>query len=50
VIGIPQGHIASATAIGQAIAFGDEALLQRVVASVKELYIKALAPAEPRHG
>ncbi len=42
-------NVASATAIGQAIAFEDEAMLRRVVASVKELYIKALAPAEQRN-
>ena len=41
-------HVASTTVIGQAIAIGDEALLRRVVASAKELYIKALAPAKPR--
>jgi hypothetical protein len=37
-------NVASATAIGQAIAFEDEAMLRRVIASAKELYIKALAP------
>ena len=42
-------HVASTTAIGQAIAFEDEAMLRRVVASAKELYIKALAPSEPRN-
>jgi AcrR family transcriptional regulator len=39
-------HVASATAIGQAIASEDEGMLQRVVAAAKELYIKALAPSE----
>ena len=38
-------NVASATAIGQAIAFEDEATLNRIVASAKELYIKALAPS-----
>jgi AcrR family transcriptional regulator len=37
-------NVASATAIGQAIAFEDEAMLRRVVDAAKELYIKALAP------
>lgn len=39
-------HVASATAIGHAIAFGDDAMLERVVAGCKELYVKALAPGE----
>ena len=38
-------NIAAETAIGHAIAFEDEATLARVVRQVKELYIKALAPA-----
>ena len=42
-------NLATSTAIGQAIAFEDEAMLRRVVASAKELYIKALAPPEPRN-
>ena len=42
-------HVASTTAIGQAIAFEDKAMLRRVVASAKELYIKALAPAGQRN-
>jgi AcrR family transcriptional regulator len=37
-------NLAAVTAIGHAIAFEDEAMLRRVVAQAKELYIKALAP------
>ena len=36
--------LAAATAIGSAIAFHDDKLLERVVAQMKEIYIKALAP------
>jgi AcrR family transcriptional regulator len=43
-------HVASTTAIGQAIAFEDEAMLRRVTAATKELYIKALAPSGPGSG
>jgi AcrR family transcriptional regulator len=39
-------NVASSTAIGQAIAFEDDEMLQRVVSVVKELYIKALAPSK----
>jgi AcrR family transcriptional regulator len=39
-------NLAAVTAIGHAIAFEDEAMLHRVVRQAKELYIKALAPAE----
>lgn len=39
-------NLAAATAIGNAIAFHDEEMLQRVVKQTKELYIKALAPLE----
>jgi AcrR family transcriptional regulator len=39
--------LASATAIGNAIAFEDEPMLARVVRGTKELYIKALAPSLP---
>ena len=37
-------NLATATAVGNAIAFHDEAMLERVVTQAKELYIKALAP------
>ena len=37
-------HIAAAAAVANAIAFDDEAMLDRVVRQTKELYIKALAP------
>jgi AcrR family transcriptional regulator len=37
-------NLAAATAIGHAIAFHDDEMLERVVAQAKELYIKALAP------
>ena len=37
-------NLAAATALGNAIAFHDDEMLQRVVAQTKELYIKALAP------
>lgn len=37
-------NLAAVTAIGHAIAFEDERMLQRVVREAKELYIKALAP------
>ena len=40
-------NLAAATAIGNAIAFEDEAMLARVVRGTKELYIKALAPTLP---
>ena len=39
-------NLAAATAIGHAIAFHDDEMLQRVVAQTKELYIKALAPLQ----
>ena len=39
-------NLASATALGNAIAFQDDEMLERVVAQTKELYIKALAPLE----
>ena len=41
-------NLAAATALGNAIAFHDEEMLERVVAQTKELYIKALAPGEER--
>jgi AcrR family transcriptional regulator len=37
-------NLAAVTAIGHAIAFEDERMLERVVRQTKELYIKALAP------
>jgi hypothetical protein len=37
--------LATATAIGNAIAFEDEEMLARVVRAAKELYLKALAPS-----
>ena len=37
-------NLAAATALGNAIAFHDDDMLERVVAQTKELYIKALAP------
>jgi AcrR family transcriptional regulator len=37
-------NLAAVTAIGNAIAFEDEAMVERVVRQTKELYIKALAP------
>ena len=37
-------NLAAATAVGNAIAFHDEEMLERVVAQTKELYIKGLAP------
>lgn len=37
-------NLAAATALGNAIAFHDDEMLERVVAQTKELYIKALAP------
>lgn len=37
-------NLAAVTAIGHAIAFEDDAMVARVVAQAKELYIKALAP------
>jgi AcrR family transcriptional regulator len=37
-------NLAAASAVGNAIAFQDDAMLQRVVAQTKELYVKALAP------
>lgn len=39
-------NLASVRAIGHAIAFEDEAMVQRVVRQTKELYIKALAPMD----
>lgn len=39
-------NLAAATALGNAIAFHDDELLERVVAQTKELYIKALAPVD----
>jgi AcrR family transcriptional regulator len=39
-------NLAAMTAIGQAIAFEDEAMLKQVVRQTKELYIKALAPTK----
>jgi AcrR family transcriptional regulator len=39
-------NLAAITAIGHAIAFEDERMLARVVRETKELYIKALAPAD----
>lgn len=45
-------NVAVTTGIGNALAFGDEDMLARVVQQAKELYIKALAPdpqlVEPR--
>ena len=38
-------NLAAATALGNAIAFHDDEMLERVVAQTKELYVKALAPA-----
>ena len=38
-------NLATVNAIGNAIAFEDEATLERMVRQVKELYIKALAPS-----
>jgi AcrR family transcriptional regulator len=40
-------NLASVTAIGHAIAFEDDEMLDRVVRGAKELYIKALAPTLP---
>ncbi len=40
-------NVASATAIGHAIAFDDEKMVKRVARASKEVYIKALAPSEP---
>ena len=40
-------NLAAITGIGHAIAFEDEATVDRVVRQVKELYIKALAPERP---
>jgi AcrR family transcriptional regulator len=37
-------NLAAVTAIGHAIAFEDDPMLERVVRQTKELYIKALAP------
>lgn len=37
-------NLAAGTALGNAIAFHDDEMLERVVAQTKELYIKALAP------
>lgn len=37
-------NLAAVTAIGHAVAFEDEPMLERVVRQTKELYIKALAP------
>ena len=37
-------NLAAASAIANAIAFEDEAMLTRVVRQAKELYVKALAP------
>lgn len=39
-------NLASATALGNALVFQDDEMLERVVAQTKELYIKALAPLE----
>jgi AcrR family transcriptional regulator len=39
-------NLAAVTGIGHAIAFEDDAMLARVVAQSKELFIKALAPRE----
>ncbi|MDQ3956298.1 MAG: hypothetical protein M3285_12205, partial [Actinomycetota bacterium] len=39
-------NLAAATALGNAIAFHDDEMLERVVAQTKELYIKALAPVD----
>jgi AcrR family transcriptional regulator len=39
-------NLAATTAIGNAIAFHDDEMLDRVVAQTKELYIKALAPED----
>lgn len=41
-------NLAAATALGNAIAFHDDDVLERVVAQTKELYIKALAPLQSR--
>ena len=40
-------NVAAITAIGNALAFEDEATLRRVVRQTKELFIKALAPRSP---
>lgn len=37
-------NLAAVNALGHAIAFEDEAMLNRVVRQAKELYVKALAP------
>jgi hypothetical protein len=39
-------NLAAVNAIGNAIAFEDEATVQRVVRQTKELFIKALAPID----
>lgn len=39
-------NLSTATALGNAIAFHDDGMLERVVAQTKELYIKALAPVK----
>ena len=41
-------NLATATALGNAIAFHDDETVERVVAQAKELYIKALAPGSER--
>lgn len=43
-------NLAAATAVGNAIAFQDDEMLERVVAQTKELYIKALAPGDLTQG
>ena len=43
-------NLAAATALGNAIAFHDDEMLERVVAQTKELYIKALAPVDESTG
>jgi hypothetical protein len=39
-------NLAAVSAIGNAIAFEDEETLDRIVRQTKELYVKALAPAD----
>ena len=41
-------NLAAASALGNAIAFHDDEMIERVVAQTKEIYIKALAPVDPR--
>lgn len=41
-------NLAATTAMSYAVAFEDDAMLERVVRQTKELYIKALVPAKPQ--